>query len=123
MPMELFLMYEQYPWILGDVVCDVKAVLTETFINCSILTIVSFSGERYLAICHPLSALSRASTKKTKRNILIIWIVSLFSASPWAWFTKVIWHFSQMAKIILNSDEESSFIMFRSIILSGKERC
>ena len=87
--MELFLMYEQYPWVLGDVVCDLKAVLTETFINTSILTIVAFSGERYLAICHPLSTYAQKSAKKTRRTILLIWIISFLAAAPWAWFTKV----------------------------------
>ena len=82
-------MYEQYPWVLGDVVCDLKAVLTETFINCSILTIVAFSGERYLAICHPLSTYAQKSAKKTRRTILLIWIISFLAAAPWAWFTKV----------------------------------
>ena len=89
LPIELFLMYEQYPWVLGDVVCDLKTVLTETFINTSILTIVAFSGERYLAICHPLSTYAQKSAKKTRRTILLIWIISFLAAAPWAWFTKV----------------------------------
>ena len=45
---------------------------------------------RYLAICHPLSYPPvYRSTKRTKRNILIIWTVSLLAACPWAFFNKV----------------------------------
>ena len=105
--MELYLLYQQYPWDFGETLCDLKAILTESFINCSVLTIVAFSGERfklvellpkidlippsrYLAICHPLSYPPvYRSTKRTKRNLLIIWIVSLLAACPWAHFTKV----------------------------------
>ena len=46
LPMELFLLYQQYPWSFGEIMCDFKAILTESFINCSVLTIVAFSRER-----------------------------------------------------------------------------
>ena len=45
--------------------------------------------ERYLAICRPLSPLSRSSTGKAKKMIGLIWLISFISASPWAFFTKV----------------------------------
>ena len=44
---------------------------------------------RYLAICRPLSPLSRSSTGKAKKVVGVIWLVSFLSASPWALFTKV----------------------------------
>ena len=44
---------------------------------------------RYLAICHPLSPLSRSSTGKAKKIIAWIWLISFMSAFPWALFTKV----------------------------------
>ena len=34
---------------------------------CSVLTILSFSCERYLAICHPLYSYTMAGTKRTIR--------------------------------------------------------
>ena len=34
---------------------------------CSVLTILSFSCERYLAICHPLYSYTMAGTKRTTR--------------------------------------------------------
>ena len=47
MPSELYLMWRQYPWTFGDVVCDLKIVLTEAVTYASILTIVAFSFERF----------------------------------------------------------------------------
>ena len=46
MPSELYLMWQQYPWIFGDLACDAKIVVTETIIYASILTIVAFTIER-----------------------------------------------------------------------------
>lgn len=89
MPSELYLLWRQYPWTFGDLACDAKIVVTEAIIYSSILTIVAFTCERYLAICHPLSPLSRSSTGKAKKIISWIWLVSFLSALPWALFTKV----------------------------------
>lgn len=89
MPFELYQIWVQYPWTLGDFACDAKVVVTEAIICASILTIVAFSFERYLAICRPLSPLSRSTMGKAKKIILLIWIISFLSAFPWALFTKV----------------------------------
>ena len=89
MPSEVYLMWQQYPWPWGDLACDAKIVITETIIYASILTIVAFTCERYLAICQPLSPLSRSSLGGAKKMILLIWSVSLGSAAPWSLFTKV----------------------------------
>jgi len=89
MPAELYLMWRQYPWTFGEVLCDVKVVITETLIYASILTIVAFTIERYQAICHPLSLNSRSGAGRAKRMILLVWVVSLVSALPWSMFAKV----------------------------------
>ena len=46
MPFELYQIWVQYPWTLGDFACDAKVVVTEAIICASILTIVAFSFER-----------------------------------------------------------------------------
>ena len=71
----------------------------------SVLTILAFSMERYLAICHPLyqyamAGFSRAvkvfgvGTLSLKRDlffqiIALVWVVSFLSALPYAFFTKL----------------------------------
>jgi hypothetical protein len=46
MPGELYLMWRQYPWLFGEMACDIKIILTEGVIYASILTIVAFTIER-----------------------------------------------------------------------------
>ena len=46
MPLEVYVMFHQYPWTFGESLCDFKAVLTEAVTCASILTVVSFSAER-----------------------------------------------------------------------------
>ena len=50
MPSELYLMWQQYPWPFGDLMCDLKIVLAEAVTYASILTIVAFSFERFFEI-------------------------------------------------------------------------
>ena len=46
LPMEVFQMWHQYPWTLGEFACDAKIVITEAITYASILTIVAFTTER-----------------------------------------------------------------------------
>ena len=51
------------------------------------LTIVAFSLERYLAICHPLHAYRMAGVGRAAKILAVIWFVALVSAVPFAVFT------------------------------------
>ena len=53
------------------------------------LTIVAFSLERYLAICHPLLAYTMSGTKRAARIVALIWSVALVSAVPFAVYSGV----------------------------------
>ena len=53
------------------------------------LTIVSFSMERYLAICHPLYSHTMSGFKRAVRIIALVWLVSLVSAAPYFLFTEL----------------------------------
>lgn len=55
----------------------------------SVLTIVAFSMERYLAICHPLHLHAMSGLKRPMRFILGSWMVALVSAIPFAVYMKV----------------------------------
>ena len=55
----------------------------------SVLTIVAFSVERYLAICHPLYSYTMSGLRRASKIIAVVWILALTAAIPFAIFTKV----------------------------------
>ena len=55
----------------------------------SVLTIVAFSLERYLAICHPLLAYTMSGLSRAARIVALIWLVALISALPFAIYTGI----------------------------------
>ncbi|XP_054709125.1 neuromedin-U receptor 2-like [Uloborus diversus] len=89
MPLELLTLWEQYPWKLGTVMCWLRGVVPEATAYASILTIVTFSTERYIAICHPIRQQTKSKLSRAIRNIGIIWLGSILSAIPYAVFTRV----------------------------------
>ena len=56
LPPEMYTIWETYPWRFGEPCCLLKSLLTEMTASASILTIVAFTVERYIAICYPLRA-------------------------------------------------------------------
>ncbi|CAH2215698.1 jg2376, partial [Pararge aegeria aegeria] len=58
----------------------------------SVLTIVAFTLERYLAICHPLHIYAVAGLRRALRIVLALWALSLLAASPFAHYTTVNYH-------------------------------
>ena len=55
----------------------------------SVLTIVAFSMERFLAICHPLHLYTMSGLQRAVRIIAALWLLSFASAVPFAVFTKI----------------------------------
>ena len=53
------------------------------------LTIVAFSLERYLAICHPLHAYTMSGLGRAARIVALIWLVALIFALPFAIYTGI----------------------------------
>ncbi|XP_003696837.2 neuropeptides capa receptor-like [Apis florea] len=89
LPNELSLFWQQYPWVLGVSLCKIRAYISEMSSYVSVLTIVAFSMERYLAICHPLRVYTISGLKRPIRFILAAWSIALISAIPFAIYTKV----------------------------------
>ncbi|KAG8197923.1 hypothetical protein JTE90_020301 [Oedothorax gibbosus] len=89
MPTELYTLWHQYPWQLGPVLCWLRGMVPEATAYASILTIVTFSVERYVAICKPLHTTRRSTLSKAVRNIAIIWAAAALCALPYAFFTEV----------------------------------
>ncbi|XP_052869470.1 neuropeptides capa receptor-like [Anopheles cruzii] len=89
LPYEISLYWHQYPYDLGLPFCKIRALLSEASTYVSVLTIVAFSMERFLAICHPLHLYTMSGLQRPVRIIAGLWIVSLLSAVPFAVFTDI----------------------------------
>ncbi|XP_076235783.1 neuropeptides capa receptor [Calliopsis andreniformis] len=89
LPNELSVFWQQYPWVLGVGLCKIRAYVSEMSSYVSVLTIVAFSMERYLAICHPLRVYTMSGLKRPIRFILAAWSIALICALPFAIYTDV----------------------------------
>ncbi|XP_054169093.1 neuromedin-U receptor 2-like [Oppia nitens] len=100
MPLELYTLWHQYPFSLGVTICRLKSLVPESTANASVLTLVTFTLERYMAICGSPKVPNSQSLFNTKdemsrikriaiRNIVIIWIFSLIGAIPLSLFTQI----------------------------------
>lgn len=89
LPFEIHMFWHQYPWLFGTVFCKFRSLLCEACSYASVLTIVAFSVERYIAICHPLYSYIMANLKRVIYVIGTIWLVSFGSASPIAYYRYV----------------------------------
>ncbi|KAF6216164.1 hypothetical protein GE061_000503 [Apolygus lucorum] len=89
LPNEVSMYWQQYPWAFGTPLCKLRALVSEMASYTSVLTIVAFSMERYLAICHPMLNHGMTGLHRAIKVICALWIVSLLAATPFALFTKI----------------------------------
>ncbi|EPB66728.1 7 transmembrane receptor [Ancylostoma ceylanicum] len=87
LPFELIMNWSQYPWPFPDVFCNLKALIAETTNYASIMTILLFSIERYIAVCHPFVFVKLKSLRQNVNKVLcLVWIISAISASPFGFY-------------------------------------
>ncbi|KAM4694415.1 neurotensin receptor type 2 [Discoglossus pictus] len=84
-PIELYnFIWVHYPWVFGDAVCRSYYFLRDICTYATVLNITSLSCERYLAVCHPITAKRIMSRRRTKKILSVIWISSIGLALPMA---------------------------------------
>ncbi|XP_065361469.1 neuropeptides capa receptor [Calliphora vicina] len=89
LPMEVILYWHQYPYLFGLTFCKARAYISEASTYVSVLTIVAFSVERYIAICHPLHLSAMRGFKRASRIIVLLWLLSFIGAIPFGIWTKI----------------------------------
>ncbi|RNA35066.1 neuromedin-U receptor 2-like [Brachionus plicatilis] len=91
LPPELYsIMIEAYPWAFGETFCVVRTFIFETTTIASVLTILTFTFERWLHICKAIYAKQFSSGfSRVLKIILFIWVLSGLLALPYAFMTGV----------------------------------
>ncbi|XP_030630630.1 neuromedin-U receptor 1 [Chanos chanos] len=82
LPLELYELWSNYPFLLGAMGCYFKTCLFETVCLASVLNVTALSAERYIAVVHPLRARHLITSAHAKRVILVLWAVALLCALP-----------------------------------------
>ncbi|XP_036900909.1 neuromedin-U receptor 2 [Sturnira hondurensis] len=82
MPLEVYEMWRNYPFLFGLVGCYFKTALFETVCFSSILGVTTVSVERYVAIRHPFRAKLESTRRRALRVLGIIWGFSVLFSLP-----------------------------------------
>lgn len=88
-PFEIYLLWNQYPWQPPDFTCNLRAWALETTSYVSVLTILAFSIERYVAICHTF-LIRRLSVYDNYLPyvFIVLWTVAAICAVPYGIYHK-----------------------------------
>lgn len=120
LPAEMYMVWCKYPYIFGEGFCVLRGLASETSTNASVLIIVAFTVERYVAICHPFLSQTLSNLSRAIKLILVIWLVALLFALPQALQFGVVRHneYPDMVMctvkriIVSHSFELSTFLFF-----------
>ncbi|CAG0895467.1 unnamed protein product [Cyprideis torosa] len=90
MPAHLYSSWNWYPWPYGNTVCKLKGIFVEAPAFASILTIVAFTTERYVAVCYPMRLSDlKAKLYRALKLITILWIVAFVFSLPYGLYHNV----------------------------------
>ncbi|XP_029006307.1 neuromedin-U receptor 1-like [Betta splendens] len=82
MPLEVYDLWQNYPFPFGEGGCYFKTFLFETVCFASILNVTALSVERYIAVVHPLKTRYLSTNQHAKRVIGVLWAASMACAVP-----------------------------------------
>uniref|UniRef100_A0A8D0YSQ2 G-protein coupled receptors family 1 profile domain-containing protein n=1 Tax=Sus scrofa TaxID=9823 RepID=A0A8D0YSQ2_PIG len=82
MPLEVYEMWRNYPFLFGSVGCYFKTALFETVCFASILSVTTVSMERYVAILHPFRAKLESTRRRALRILGFVWGFSVLFSLP-----------------------------------------
>ncbi|KAJ8259134.1 hypothetical protein COCON_G00181460 [Conger conger] len=82
MPLEIYDLWQNYPFPFGESGCYFKTFLFETVCFASVLNVMALSVERYVAVVHPLRTRYAVTNKHARRVIGAVWAASLACAVP-----------------------------------------
>lgn len=90
----------RYPYVFGEIFCQLRGMFAEMSANATVLTITAFTAERYVAICHPFMAQSMSKLSRAVKLIVIIWLVAILFAIPQVSKLTNYYHFEKYFNLI-----------------------
>lgn len=82
LPLELYEMWHNYPFLLGAGGCYFRTLLFETVCLASVLNVTALSVERYVAVVHPLQVRSTMTRAHVRRVLGAIWGLAVLCSLP-----------------------------------------
>ncbi|XP_055616114.1 pyrokinin-1 receptor-like [Toxorhynchites rutilus septentrionalis] len=82
MPLEVYGTWYPYAYPFNQLACIMTGLLSETATNATVLTITSFTVERYIAICHPFRSHTMSTLSRAVKFVIAIWLVAFGLATP-----------------------------------------
>ncbi|XP_023442892.2 neuromedin-U receptor 1 [Dasypus novemcinctus] len=82
LPLELYEMWHNYPFLLGAGGCWFRTLLFETVCLASVLNVTALSVERYVAVVHPLEARAVVTHTHVRRVLGAIWGLAVLCSVP-----------------------------------------
>lgn len=76
LPHDIVNLWHPSPYMFNQFVCISRGWISEASTYASVLVIVAFTFERYLAICHPLKSHTLSRLSRSIKIIVIIWLVA-----------------------------------------------
>ncbi|KAI4461856.1 g-protein coupled receptor [Holotrichia oblita] len=123
----LIIIFSLIPWtmktllekdILKGYICVVKKVASKTGYFAALLTIIAFSVERYIAVCHPFMTYQISQLSKTVKVIIAFWIVAFCLALPKAFYTPCFGNIDGFEPVIDAYKIHLELLLFVTYILS-----
>lgn len=84
LPLELHRLWNPLSYPLGEALCIIVGLISETSANATVLTITAFTVERYIAICRPFMSHTMSKLSRAVRYIIAIWVCAVCAAVPQA---------------------------------------
>ncbi|XP_043912177.1 neurotensin receptor type 1-like [Protopterus annectens] len=84
-PVTLYRSYwHYYPWLLTDPVCRLYFMIRQIYCATTSWTIIAFTAERYIAICHPMWSITGLRQSRMTYLLAIIWLLAFATSVPFA---------------------------------------
>ncbi|XP_053306011.1 neurotensin receptor type 1-like [Spea bombifrons] len=74
--------WQYYPWALSDAVCKLYFMIRQVYCATTSWTIIAFTSERYIAICHPMWSITGLRKTRMAYLLAFIWLLSFLTTIP-----------------------------------------